>query len=104
MKNWLAQVFPSSPVSVGTFPSNRTLEVGEGQEDVASRFRVTPGQPPVADDPLTASVPSVGNLKLDGITRSVCVCVCVCVKSAEILQNRWLYLDVGFLDTYLCVL
>ena len=45
---------PSSPVSVGMTPSNRTLEVGSVQVDV------TPGltleQCPVADDPLTDTV------------------------------------------------
>ncbi len=28
VSSWLAHVFPSSPVSAGMFPSNKTLEVG----------------------------------------------------------------------------
>ena len=43
---------PSSPVSVGMTPSNRTLEVGSVQVNVDSTLE----QCPVADDPLTDTV------------------------------------------------
>ena len=46
---------PSSPVSVGMTPSNRTLEVGSVQVNVNS-FLLTLEQCPVADDPLTDTV------------------------------------------------
>ncbi len=67
MKNWLAQEgFTVSPVSVGMSPSNRTLDSGEKQVDVAFRFSVTSEQRPVADDPLAASVPTVGMVNCVG--------------------------------------
>ncbi len=69
--SWLAQVSPSSPVSVGMFPSIRTLEVGVLQMDVVSRFIVTSEQPPTADDPLAANTPSVEKLKEVGITGKI---------------------------------
>ena len=43
---------PSSPVSVGMTPSNRTLEVGSLQVD-DNPVLLTLEQCPVADDPLT---------------------------------------------------
>ena len=46
---------PSSPVSVGMTPSNRTLEVGSVQVDMTPVL-VTLEQCPVADDPLTDTV------------------------------------------------
>ena len=64
----LAQVFPSSAMSVGMTPSNRRLEAGDEHVDKAFRFRVTSEQCPVADDPFAASTPSVEKLKCDGIT------------------------------------
>ena len=66
--NWLAQVSPSSAASVGVFPSNKTLEAGLLQMEVASRFSVTLEQRPTTDDPLAASTPRVEKLKLDGMT------------------------------------
>ena len=45
----------SSPVSVGITPSNRTLEVGSVQADVAPLL-LTLEQCPVADDPFTEIV------------------------------------------------
>ena len=48
---------PSSPVSVGMTPSNRTLEVGSVQVDIVPVLRIlTLEQCPVADDPLTDTV------------------------------------------------
>ena len=44
---------PSSPVSVGMTPSNRTLEVGSVQVDITPVL-VTLEQFPAADDPLTS--------------------------------------------------
>ena len=67
----LAQVFPSSAVSVGMTPSNRTLEAGNEHVDEESRFGVTSEQFPVADDPFTACTPSVEKLKCNGIT--ICI-------------------------------
>ena len=46
---------PSSPVSVGMKPSNRTLEVGSVQFDMTPVL-LTLEQCPVADDPLTDTV------------------------------------------------
>ena len=48
-------MLPSSPVSVGMTPSNRTLEVGSVQF-VITPVLVTLEQCPVADDPLTDTV------------------------------------------------
>ena len=64
----LAQVFPSSAVSVGMTPSNRTLEAGDEHVEKEFRCRVTSEQFPVADDPFAASTPSVEKLNCDGIT------------------------------------
>ena len=47
---------PSSPVSVGMTPSNRTLEVGSVHVDVRLFLRPILEQCPVADDPLTFTV------------------------------------------------
>ena len=47
---------PSSPVSVGMTPSNRTLEVGSVQIDVRLFLRPILEQCPVEDDPLTFTV------------------------------------------------
>ena len=44
---------PSSPVSVGMTLSNRTLEVGSVQIDVALFLLLKFEQCPVTDDPLT---------------------------------------------------
>ena len=46
---------PSSPVSVGMTPLNRTLEVGSVQVD-KTPVLLTLEQCPVADDPLTDTV------------------------------------------------
>ena len=46
---------PSSPVSVGMTPSNRTLEMGFVQVDLTPVL-VTLEQCPVADDPLNDTV------------------------------------------------
>ena len=54
---------PSSPVSVGILPSNRTLEVGASQLDrdpSAPLPGVTLEQFPVADDPFTDTASAVG--------------------------------------------
>ena len=61
-------MFPSSPVSVGMFPSNRTLEVGAVQVDVPSPLTVTFEQCAVAEDPFTDSVSAVGNENCAGIS------------------------------------
>ena len=54
-------MFPSSPVSVGMLPSNRTLEVGASHLDSPiPKPVVTLEQFPVADDPFTDTVSSVG--------------------------------------------
>ena len=55
MSSRLAHVLPSSPVSVGMTPSNRTLEVGLLHVNVNIFLRVSE-QRPVADDPLTDTV------------------------------------------------
>ena len=47
---------PSSPVSVGMTPSNRTLEVGSAQVDVVPASLLTLEQCPISDDPLTDTV------------------------------------------------
>ena len=49
---------PSSPVSVGMTPSNRTLEVGSVQVDVPPSI-LTLEQCPVADDPFTDTASAV---------------------------------------------
>ena len=49
---------PSSPVSVGMTPSNRTLEEGSVQVDLTPVL-LTFEQCPVADDPLTDIVTSL---------------------------------------------
>ena len=49
-------MLPSSPVSVGMTPSNRTLEVGSVQVDTRLVLLVTLEQCPVADDPLMFTV------------------------------------------------
>ena len=49
---------PSSPVSVGMTPSNRTLEEGSVHNDMWL-FLLTLEQCPVADDPLTDIVTSL---------------------------------------------
>ena len=60
---------PSSPVSVGILPSNRTLEVGALHlVNPTLVVEVTLRQFPVADDPFTDIVSLVGNKKLDGST------------------------------------
>ena len=46
---------PSSPVSVGMTPSNRTLEVGSAQVDLIPVLLILE-QCPVSDDPLTDTV------------------------------------------------
>ena len=56
---------PSSPVSVGMTPSNRTLEVGSVQVDVAPSL-VTFEHCPSAVDPNADS--DVGKVKSSGIT------------------------------------
>ena len=61
---------PSSPVSVGILPSNRTLVVGVSHLDrdpSAPMLVVTLKQCPTGDDPFTDTVSAVGNVKLDGI-------------------------------------
>ena len=67
VSSWLAHVSPSSPVSVGILPSNRTLEVGASHLDSWPRL-VTLEQFPVADDPFTDIVSAVGKIYLDGNT------------------------------------
>ena len=47
---------PSSPVSVGITPSNRTLEVGSVEVEMRLFLRRILEQCPVADDPLTFTV------------------------------------------------
>ena len=68
---------PSSPVSVGMTPSNRTLEVGSVQVDVAPSL-VTFEHCPSADDPNADS--DVGKVKSSGVTgeewRSMCHELC----------------------------
>ena len=55
VSSWLAHMFPSNSVSVGTIPSNRTEEVGSRQVDVPLLVLLTTiEQCPVAEDPLTA--------------------------------------------------
>ena len=44
---------PSSPVSVGTFPSNRTLLVGVKQVCLESEIKIE--HLPILDDPFTAT-------------------------------------------------
>ena len=53
---------PSSPVSVGILPSNRTLEVGVLHLANSPKLArvVTLAQFPVADDPFTDIVSAVG--------------------------------------------
>ena len=50
---------PSSPVSVGMTPSNRTLEVGSVQVIDLAPLLLTFEQCPVADDPFTDIVTSL---------------------------------------------
>ena len=60
---------PSSPVSVGILPSNRTLEVGALHLVNPSLGAVVAlGQFPVADDPFTDIVSVTGKKVLDGNT------------------------------------
>ena len=47
-------MFPSSPVSVGTLPSNRTLEAGSVQTRIDGSSKLALEQRPSAEDPLTA--------------------------------------------------
>ena len=54
-------MFPSSPVSVGILPSNRTLKVGAAHLDCRLKVTMDPEQFPVADDPFTEGV-SVGKI------------------------------------------
>ena len=75
--SWLAQVSPSSAVSVGMTPSNRTLEAGDEHIELPFRRRVTSEQCPVADDPFAACTPSVEKLKCDGITIKVTMEHCI---------------------------
>ena len=49
----LAHMSPSSPVSVGMCPSNRTLETMSGQAIMPSPLRVGCGQCPTGEDPFT---------------------------------------------------
>ena len=51
VSSWLAHMSPSSPVSVGTFPSNRTLLVGAVQVLEGIKFEHLP----LVDDPFTAT-------------------------------------------------
>ena len=55
---------PSSPVSVGVLPSNRTLLVGTSHLDrslnLTPIFNVTFEQFPIGDDPFTDTVSAVG--------------------------------------------
>ena len=62
---------PSSAASVGVLPSNRTLEAGLLQVEVASRFSVTSEQRTTADDPLAANTTRVVKLKLAGVTGTI---------------------------------
>ena len=56
-------MFLPSPVSVGILPSNRTLEVGVSHLTGAVLWMVvTLEQFPVADDPFTDFVPSLGEV------------------------------------------
>ena len=59
-------MLPSSAVSVGMLPSNRTLVVGVVQVVMSSL--VTLEQSPTADDPFTDTTSSVAKEKLDGKT------------------------------------
>ena len=56
---------PSSAVSVGMLPSNRTLVVGVVQV-VMSSLVLTFEQSPTADDPFTVTTSSVVKEKLSG--------------------------------------
>ena len=60
---------PSSPVSVGIMPSNRTLEVGTSHlvNPLLARVAILE-QFPVADDPFTDIVSAVGKKKLGANT------------------------------------
>ena len=58
---------PSSPVSVGMTPSNRTLEEGSVQFEMPPVL-LTLEQFPVADDPLTDTVSASIVMYLDGMT------------------------------------
>ena len=58
---------PSSPVSVGMLPSNRTLALGSEQVDMLDMFWITMlEQFPVAEEPLTDTTSSVINETVDG--------------------------------------
>ena len=64
-----------SPVSVGIFPSNRTLVVGVLQLDEDHPKPTIPvvtlEQRPTGDEPFTDSVKSVGKMKFDGTTKEI---------------------------------
>jgi hypothetical protein len=64
VSSWLAHMFPSSPVSVGILPSNRTLVVGVLHLDrVPSPMPVVTSEHcPTADDPFTDTVSAVGKM------------------------------------------
>ena len=49
----LAHMSPSIPVSVGTFPSNRTLLAGVKQVCLVSKIKIE--HLPILDDPFTAT-------------------------------------------------
>ena len=53
-------MFLSNPVSVGIFPSNRTLVFGVLQLDEDPKPSVTLEQCPTGDDPFTDTVSAVG--------------------------------------------
>ena len=60
---------PSSPVSVGILPSNRTLEVGVAHlEAVVSAPKPMSEHIPVTDDPFTDTTLPVRKENADGIT------------------------------------
>jgi hypothetical protein len=69
VNSWLAHIMlaPSSPVSVGMLPSNRTLVVGSAQI-VMPPLVVTLAQCPVAEDPFTDTTSVARKEKLDGMT------------------------------------
>ena len=54
VSSWLAHKSPSSPVSVETFPSNRTLLVGVVQVSFSIE-RIKCEHLPLLDDPFTAT-------------------------------------------------
>ena len=67
VSSWLAHISASSPVSVGMFLSNRTLEVGSRQVDVLSSLFVVCEQLPLTNDPFTNNfVSTVGKMNRSG--------------------------------------